>query len=96
VLARGRCGCGDLVGCGVLGVVGPDDGGGLGLAGSGGVLLGLFCSGGGVGDQAGGVGAGDTDVMLCIGTRWSALPDERPNGPWRLACSACPGPMVSR
>jgi hypothetical protein len=58
---------GDLVGCGGLGVVRAYDGGGLGLAASGGILLGLFRSGGGVGDQAASFGAGGGDVMFRAG-----------------------------
>ena len=49
---------GRLVYCGGLGVFGSDDGCGLGLPGSGGVLLGLFRACVGIGDLAGGPGRG--------------------------------------
>ena len=64
---------GGLVGCGGLGVLGSDDGGGLGLAGSGGVLLGLLGACLGVGDLAGGIVAVGANVAVRVLDRKSVV-----------------------
>jgi hypothetical protein len=72
VRAGGRADAGGLVGCGGLGVLGSGDGGGFGLACSGGVLLGLLGARLGVVDLAGGIGSGGADFTVCV---FAGLPD---------------------